>query len=153
MPRLEAVTLEMRHAVISGRLRECDVREIRAADGIPPDEAVRFCIGNTDDGWAFEADGDPWVILGAVGVQERRGIIWLLGTDLIYDHPVWFHKTCARILDEVLRVRYDELFNWVGAENETSLRWLEALGFAADKPEPFGAEGLPFRRIHWERTV
>jgi hypothetical protein len=56
-----------------------------------------------------------------------------------------------RWVGEMLSV-HPRLENHVDARYEKAQRWLGRLGFTLDEPEPYGAEGLPFRRFTAEAS-
>ncbi len=134
--------LKPEHSRIAAHLRQADIDEINALNGLPPDLAVAFSIADSEKGAAVFIDGDLSAVFGI-----SRGVIWLVGTDKISQFPVTFFRTSRRIFKDISK-NYPKLENWVDARNFLCLRWLQWLGFSISKPLTVG--NSLFRHVVWE---
>lgn len=173
--KIEIVPLTAKHADIIPRLRQADIDEIWAMEGMEPKLAVAYSIACADPGWAAELDGRTEAVFGigpaqAVASSDARdtsasmrvgpvgetldggriGRPWLVGSDEIEKHPITFYRMSRGIIGE-MKTRYAMLENWVDARNKLSIRWLEWGGFHIEPAENTGYENIPFHRFWWAR--
>lgn len=133
---------------VAERLRQADAEELRAVTGQDARAVLPLCAA---DGREILAAGltstdRPEILFGVdpvVGV-ERFGIVWLVGTDVIFDHPVVFVQRTREWLDK-FHEDYDVLTNLIDERNTRHLQWLQWMGFKFIRRVPsFGAENRPF---------
>lgn len=129
---------------LSFKLRQPDLRELRASYGesVSPLEALIdswnkstecFVCGLLDD----EVPGEPEVVFGLhVEPLSPTGIIWAVGSDEIFKHPVTFTKAAIEVLNGWFN-DYNLVFlnNTVYVENTGHIKWLKFLGAAFGDPE------------------
>ena len=60
--------------------------------------------------------------------ENRIGSIWLLGSSLVEDHALDFHKMIKDMI-EYYQTKYDILENVVPIDHVRSIKWLRSLGF------------------------
>lgn len=112
---------------LAPKMRHVDVKEIRASSGLPPYDALAFSInleGINETIWV----NDKIVAMCGIADKGTIGIPWMLGTDTLKKNaksllPIskkWVEKHGAK---------FDLMFNYVSAENLSSIRWLKYLGF------------------------
>ena len=142
--------LQPRHAAITPHIRRADAMEIWAAEGAPAWIGIASTIAMTEIGWAVELHGEQVAIFGVCRSGEDSGIAWLIATDVIEEYPVHFYRVSRRIIAR-LKDRYAYLENWVDARNKLSLRWLAWAGFTIEDPAPWGAFGMDFCHVYWNR--
>ena len=140
--RITFEPLKTEHSRIAAHLRQADIDEINALNGLSPGAAVAYSIANSEKGAAVFIDGDLSAVFGI-----SRGVIWLVGSDEINRHPVAFCRTSRRIF-RTLCNGYPKLENCVDARNIPYLRWLQWLGF--DISPPVDAGGVSFHHVVWE---
>ena len=143
---IQLVELEAKHAAITPYLRSADVQEIQAFSGISPAVAVAFSIAQSRPGFCILYKKKPAVIFGAAPIENRKGCIWLLGTDEIYNYPITFYRESKKILP-LLMQDYNYLENYVDARNVLSLRWLKWLGFTVKDAQIMGVENKLFHHV------
>ena len=143
--RVRLKTLAPEHAKIAPYLRQEDKDEIKALSGLSPETAVAFSIASSQTGYAAYYDGELTAIFGISGDE-----IWLVGTDIITEHPVTFFRVSRKIFHELSK-GYEYLHNCVDARNKLHLRWLKWLGFTIEEAMYMGAEGMPFHHVFWIR--
>lgn len=140
--RITFEPLKPEHSRIAAHLRQADIDEINALNGLSPEVAVAYSIANSEKGAAVFIDGDLSAVFGI-----SRSVIWLVGTDEINKHPVAFYRTSRRIFRK-LSNGYPKLENYVDTRNIPYLRWLQWLGF--DISPPVDAGGVSFHHVVWE---
>ena len=138
-------------AAVNADLRAEDRREI-AALGLAGKDVVDLCRIASDYAWTGLIDGVPAMIFGCTqSPLKDTGEVWALGTPALDGLPrqvlVWGRKQLAAMLDI-----FDQLENFVFAENVRSLRWLRSLGFEISDPEPYGVKGEKFCHIVARRS-
>ena len=82
--------------------------------------------------------------------NEGIGQHWMIVTDEVDNATLPFLKNCCYYLNE-MQEGYNNLYNYVYAENYTSIRWLKWMGFTMEDVAPHGPFGEPFHRFYWRR--
>lgn len=140
---------------IAAGLREADRQELIAARGPLvhfPDALARAVLLSSHT-WVAEDDEGPIAIFGVAPVSLLDGVgsPWFLSTERAYDHPRALVSGGRHYLSR-MRAHYPELFNYVDARNERSIRWLGRLGFTLRPAVPYGNLGLPFHKFEIGRA-
>lgn len=132
---------------ISTRLRDPDLREIKALGDFTPREALEMSyFGSRPKCYTAIGKGIPVAMFGVVPFEEndRWGSIWLLGTDGVTDDiPITFLKWTKRFLP-ILLEPYDMVCNLVDKRNEVHVKWLRWLGFSFIRELRHGPENRTF---------
>lgn len=136
---------------VSTRLRAPDVAEAYAMWGSDINISAALYqsfVVSRDTTWAGYINGTPEVIFGAKPETILSGVArpWMMGTPVIEDHAMRFLRVSRRIAD-LWSQSFPYLENWVHADNEKAIRWLQWLGFTLYYPEPFGPEDELFHRF------
>jgi hypothetical protein len=136
---------------IAENMRRADIDEIWAAAQVGPEEALGMAMDEGREGiiWTIMTDTGPVGMGGVRKIQSKVGVVWLLGTDWMTEHPVTLMKLAKTHL-EFLRERYYILFNFVDDRNEAAKRWLDVMGFTMGPAAPKGPFNLLFRHF-WIR--
>lgn len=145
------------HAAATPQHLETLIEEIRPADRAEVEASVgSLRLGVVD---AYLRTEHPAVMIGPDGglvcmygvaplhSLSSNGAIWLLGTSRMRKYAKRVLHD-AKLFIEYAREHYPVLVNYVDARNTESVRWLAALGFTIEPPQPFGVQGLPFHRFH-----
>lgn len=131
-------------------LREADLREIRANLGESPAPVLARGVELSEPCYAVVREDDcPVALFGAVpdSASKNVGLVWLLGSDELVEHPFFFLRNSRRWIGRLHR-RYETLWNYVDARNEVHARWLSWCGFTRlGTIENFGVEGRPFHEF------
>lgn len=143
-------------AYLATNLREADKHELVASRGVGVDfgEALARAVMLSSHLWTAADPTDlPIAIFGVAPVSLLAGVgsPWLLGTERVFDHPRTLVIEGRRYLSR-MRETYPDLFNYVDARNEQSIRWLKRVGFTVHPAAPYGAEGLPFHKFEITRA-
>lgn len=129
MPRIRLEpTLEMAREM-APNLRAADVLEVHRAGRHTPLQALELGLEGTRNGFWIEHEGEPVAIGGSCPVPggDRVECPWMLGTDFITHHRVWFLRHTPEIWATVER-DYRFLWNMVDARNYDHVRWLQWSG-------------------------
>ena len=133
---------------LAANIRPADRDEAEAAEGSLHD-ALLSAFKRSDHPVALSHNGQLIAVYGVapLALLSDRGALWLMGTPMMrrYAGRV-FHD--AKLFIAHAREHYPVLVNYVDARNTESVRWLAALGFVIDPPEPYGVQQLPFHRFH-----
>ena len=78
------------------------------------------------------------------------GIPWSLSTVVVDRYPKEFFLR-SKVGIDLIKSRYDLLFNYVDASYAKAIRWIKRLGFTVGAPVPFGHAGAPFRPFYWRK--
>jgi hypothetical protein len=134
---------------LAPRLRAADLAEIGALDGSAPLAALIESLSASSLANVMEHNGVPFAIYGVApedGCSDcTRGISWMLGTDDLKKHSVWFLRNYRGMLDE-MHAYFPVIFNFVDVRNEVHIRWLRWAGFTFGKQYPLN--GTHFWE-HW----
>ena len=126
---------------VSANLRDSDKVEIWASHRRRPEDLPEVC--KDVECWVGVDDNVPFCLFGC-NDADGYGSPWLLATDAINFHSIWFLKQSKR-LAKLWLWRHGKLTNYIHAENETSILWLIWLGFSF--PESVMFNGVKFLRF------
>lgn len=132
---LEPYDVSMRDKLlyIADNMREIDKEECWLMAETNPMESLEQSLGNSDQGYIATYGDEPCC---AYGVSTRSkvlksGIVWLLGTDVLTEHPMTFLRWSRRVIPELIK-KYSMVYNYVSEKNTASKRWLEFNGFKVE---------------------
>lgn len=151
--RIRIVSATDAHAIeLAPRMRAADIREIEAAIGVAPLQALRMSLTRSTEAWAGTVEGEVACIFGVgpLSLLGGEGCPWLLGSDLMARHAMAFARRNRAMVARWLAT-YPVLRNHVDARNTQAIRWLGWLGFTVKPPVPYGVSRLPFHPF--ERSV
>lgn len=137
---------------IADNMRPADVAEVWASGRNDPWQALVYSVKLSDWCRILTINGD---ILGVIGivVEERlggAGVPWFLGTDNVRKHAKTFVAISGTLVG-ILHTYAPLLVNYVHAENEDAIRYLEHIGFEVSrKAEKVGAGGEEFFKFSRE---
>lgn len=125
---------------LSLRLRQADLREIEAATGQDPVDALRE--GAEQSVPSCTIIDHTGAIAGMFGATPT-GRVWLLGSDALIQNPLrrQFLRECRRYVDAL---PYPLLHNVIDERNTVHVRWLKWMGFTFIRRLPYGPQHLPF---------
>lgn len=135
---------------IALRMRNADKKEIWDSHRFKPYQALLRGMKNLGSCWTILGDDMPEGMMGVSkgSLLSNRGIIWLLGTDVLTKDRRLFVKVSKKVFDGMLD-GFDYVENYVSTENEISLRWIERLGFNVEE-EPIMVNDIPFKKFFLE---
>lgn len=135
---------------ISGILRVEDIAEVLAASGKHPREVMPLCIDENSSVWI--ANGRYAALYGVNSISNEVGIPWMVATDAIEQHPLFFLRNCRAVVNRWLQ-QWPILTNCVDARNDLHIKWLKWCGFQFIELIPeWGAAKLPFWRFEKKRV-
>lgn len=139
---------------LSKKLRKCDEIEVMASSGMSGLAALMYSVQVSDDDMCWTCLDDERVIAigGVSGIPDApsKASAWMLAADDLEDIPMTFLRGSKRLVSK-MHERYEHLSNYVDIRNQTTLAWLEWLGFKQTEVIPcYGYARLPFVLI--ERT-
>lgn len=115
---------------IAPRLREADLKEIRAVGVNTPEESLLEGLHSPDPCYVAVDGGTPVVITGThPSPVKDLGWIWMMATDDIQKHRIQIARQ-TRPLIKTMSGHYKILANAVHAENTLHIRWLLWAGFS-----------------------
>ena len=134
---------------LAPRLRECDVKEVKASNGVTPLQALQFCATSKECNSIIHENR----IIGMFGCADMGdgvGSPWLLGSDEIPDIKEHFLPQSKEWVER-MQDQYKVLINYIDARNSYAFKWLKFLGFEFTKDVPdYGYEKRTF--IEFMRT-
>lgn len=140
---------------LAPRLRPDDVREIEAASGRTPLEALKLAVGISDEAYTFRVSphAAPFCIFGVARDPRQYGSVWFLGTPEVGSHGIELMREAPFWLERWAN-KYYHLHNLVDPRNTLAVRWVRKLGFDC---EHVTASGRPFIHItltyhHFQRS-
>ena len=133
---------------VADNLRKADQKELWSAFRLRPKDGCLKSLERSERVFVIDLEGKAIAIFGVTTLSliDRRGIIWLLGTDEIFNIAVTFEKYTKAFVESFL-MEWDVLENWVHAKNRISLKWLRRAGFNIGDPVPYGLDKELFRKI------
>jgi len=138
---------------VAENMRRSDVIEVRMSDGLSGKLALDLSVERSDEAYTIKISDVPIAIFGIAGnkMAMERAAIWMLGTYAIEKNVKAFHDVTKKYLDYFHR-SHKILFNFVMAENKTSLTWLKKLGAEFSSPKEYGHYGALFRYFELRRA-
>ena len=133
---------------VAQHMRESDKRELEAMHGrLDVSALARLLDCWVDFDMAIAITDEHGVPAGICGC-DPGGMIWMLGTEELTstrEHRRLLVEEGRKWVEELLAEDRGYLYNWCLADNKTSIRWLEALGFTFAEPRPMGPSARLFR--------
>ena len=115
---------------IAAHMRPADRREVMAAGGLYPWDALYKSLKSAVRAWTAFIDGRPEFMWGvSASANQLIGIPWLLGTEVLESKAAFEFARQSRGYVEKMQEGFELLVNYVHAENDASLRWLKWCGF------------------------
>lgn len=118
---------------IAANMREADRREVKRWTGASVEYELQRSVALADALFVgvFD-DGEIACLFGGkrVNVMDNTGCIWELSTEAVNRHPVTFARASKVGLDLIMKTLPDvqEFENWVDADYESAVKWIEWLG-------------------------
>jgi hypothetical protein len=139
--------------VVADTMRQADVDEVAASHGHTPLQALQVGVDVSDFIVAVVIDGDPVAIMGLSKCNPitGTGVPWLLSSENELKYKREFLLQSPKVIEQMLNI-CPNLFNFVHAENKTSVRWLKWLGFTIEEPKPLGVKKEMFHRFHMKKA-
>lgn len=139
---------------VATRLRAIDILELANVQGLAPVAGLRAAIEASTEVFTVNVDGKAEGYLGfQVGDESLGAVVWMLGTDKLFEVPRELVEEGRRISDEWCKC-FPLLHNFVAAENHKAIKWLEMCGFnVAPSIHPYGPADAPFRYFWKVRHV
>lgn len=130
---------------LAANLRECDLREIRAANGplVDPLFTLKGSVLASDEAFVGLVDGVPFCVFGVYRNprQPWMGIVWMLGTKDFSRRSVMRQiSMLSSYYIEGWLQEYDVLMNFVAVENDVAVKWLRRVGFEIGDPVVHGVD-------------
>ena len=119
---------------LAANLREADKAEMKAFNGMDPREGLEYCIEGDKETWIATVEGVPCCIFGLTEIlvedddDTKSGVIWAMGTDLLFKYKGHLNRISKKIINNWLE-KYDVLFNYIWEKNEVHRQWLKRMGF------------------------
>lgn len=134
---------------IAENMRVADIAEVWSMSRHTPADAIERGLNISQHSSVVMVDDEPCAVLGLVQLDmlTGTGVPWLLGTDHAVKHRRTFLKYSKCGIEQMLSI-CPQLFNYVHADNEVSVNWLQHMGFTIDNPEPMGRDCELFHRFH-----
>jgi len=136
---------------LAPRLRKSDVEEIWKSNHKAPFEALKEGIEKSIFCCTVE-NGQPICIFGIYTdkLLGENATVWCLASDDLEKIGRKFVKYSREFIDMMLQY-YPMLFNYVDADNEKSIKWLQMCGADMKEPAPYGVENKNFRYFSFKR--
>lgn len=148
MPEIRQGCLEDCY-LLAPMLRAADAAEVKALANLSPEEALVSSFEASRERFTITHEGKPIAIYGG-GPHPNDptvGIPWMLGSDGIKHHWVWFLRHTPEIVWSVQQ-HYPVLWNLVDVRNTVHIRWLKWCGFTFGRVhDAFGYEQRPFQEF------
>lgn len=125
------------------RLRKEDLAEVAALCPTDPRYMLEKSLSMSDGAWVWMVDGQPGAIWGVQAHGDESCALWMLGTDEVPKNGRFIARYSKAIIEDLLKV-YRRIEILVDARYQTSLRWLQWLGFCLGKPAAMGPQGQEF---------
>lgn len=116
------------------KLRDQDRLELSYL-GLVPNEGLLASYENSKRSWSFLHYKSIICMFGvSYGREEKMGKIWMLGSDLLYNHRKDF-LMASRVWVNEMKKGHELLENMVIKSHKEAIDWLAWLGFLFDKQE------------------
>jgi hypothetical protein len=109
-------------------LREADLKECLVG-GDDAYEVLEESFKLSSECYVMCHEDVPFAIYGVSPDHLGGAAIWMMGTDDIRTHKVYFMRTAKAALDGWCTF-YNRLYNLVYTKNELHVKWIERMGFS-----------------------
>ena len=123
---------------LAANMRGSDRREVWASHRHTPQEALEASLACSDLAWTCCVQSVPafmWGVARQGAMTSFTGVPWLLGTPRMYAVRRDFLRHCL-VYVNAMQEAFPLLENYVHAENQASVRWLEWCGFTVEREIP-----------------
>jgi hypothetical protein len=123
------------------------VEEVRASHGSEPETEILSCMKQSVSTLTTTYNDKIVCMFGDIPDEEGGACIWLITSNeaqKIKKSYVIFTK----FFIEFFSSQYKKIYNYVDVRYDTCIRWLERSGAVFRRAEPYGKQGLLFRK--WE---
>lgn len=151
--RIEVVPVTGKHIKrVAANMRPCDVAEIWGSNRWTPRQALEAGMRSAAMARTALVNGEPACIFGVTPASLLTGVgtPWMLATPKLHRIERAFVRLSRPVVDS-MQALFPLLVNYVDNRNASTLRWLAWLGFELGEPEPYGPDGLPFRKFQRSR--
>lgn len=136
---------------LKDHLREEDVQEIIAMSNSNPGRELALCWSTSMLCHTMFLGDKPIAMFGLIeDAAGERANLFFLGTADLEKTKKAFLKSCRVFVAAMLKI-FPELYNYVDARYEKSVRWVRWLGAEVKDAVPYGANGMPFHEITFKR--
>lgn len=142
---------------LSGHLSAGELRTMRDVHGpdVSPKKRIAEAVLRSDNPMVLARSGDdrPLMIFGVIPVSlmPSVGVIWAMGTDEAFEHPVTLVREGRRYVRQMIATRYEQLVGLVDARLPGMLRYVRLLGFTVGEPKQNGP--VTYYRYEMKRHV
>tara|TARA_R110000822_G_scaffold12941_1_gene46516 strand:- start:948 stop:1445 length:498 start_codon:yes stop_codon:yes gene_type:complete len=145
-------TIEEDCGKLSTKVRPEDVQELWSSHRSTPKESLELGMKESGDFcFSLFLNEDIVGIFGVNRVDNKSGVVWLIGSSDITSSKSGFYKVSKKYL-KMFRQEFDFLFNYIDDRNRKTSEWLEKLGFSFIHQElEFGVDKTPFNLFMIER--
>jgi hypothetical protein len=119
---------------LKDNLRAEDIEECQAC-GHTPAYALSESYALSDECYSAKVDNKTVAMFGVSSHQQPEGfgVIWYLGSDESFNHPITLVKGGRKYVKQWLE-KYKVLYNAVDTRNTRHIAWLEHIGFKFIEP-------------------
>ena len=136
--------------VLNFKLRQEEQKEFWRTARMTGQEMLEQCWKYSRECRVVEQDGKIFCLFGCVPEGEGA-CVWILFTE-IESLPLSFFKISKTYIKGLLKT-YKYLWNYGSAENVFILKWSEMLKFTISEPEPYGVDGLSYKKFYIGRDA
>lgn len=135
-------------------MRPSDVVEAEAVSNRPILDRIEEAIEISSMCQTLFIEGRLASIWGVVDVPKEPtgGIPWMLGTEIINEHPRVMARESVFQLHRIME-DYEFLRQFVYVQNNDSIRWLKWLGFKFLEARVIGPKGFLFYPFEYRKNV
>ena len=120
---------------LKDNLRAEDIAECEAG-GSTPAKSLLDGFTYSDKCYSVKKDGKTIAMFGVSSYNQPKGvgIIWFLGSDEVFKHPIALVKDSQKYIDKWFE-EFQTLCNTIDKRNQKHIEWLKHLGFMfVEKP-------------------
>jgi hypothetical protein len=129
--------------VVAQDMREADKDEVEASGGFSPLEALLVSYRASEPCYAATLDDRAVALFGVSPADADVGVIWMLGTNDITDHPVTFMRWSRTVVPMLIRP-YKMVCNIVDKRNTAHVEWIRRTGFSFIREIIHGPQNITF---------
>lgn len=125
---------------------------IEAREWLPTKPGIEMLCWADYVAFSGECEGK---LIGAGGVTRlisQKGYVWVILSQEIEHHRVWFHRQAKRLFREIItQIKVSEIVADIKEDSVRNRRWAEAMGFHVLEPqEKLTANGQTHLRYVYE---
>ena len=123
------------------------IEEIKASHGGNLEDEIASCVSKSGGVYTGLYGDKVICMFGDIPDSEGGACIWMITSNEAQNIKKTF-VIFSKFFIKFFRSQYNKIYNYIDVRYDSCIKWMEKCGAKFSEPEPYGKEGLLFKR--WE---